>query len=72
MDIKRQEVSDERAVKWLKKIKSLHDSYLLHRAGKPPSKNTAAYIAYLSSIEQYEMRIEIINTNCNQLNLRVK
>lgn len=69
MDIKHQEETDAKAEKYLKSIKKLHDQYIVHHCGQRPNEITPAYIAYKSEIERCKMRVEIINTEANQLNL---
>ena len=83
MDIKHQEETDKGAEKWLLKNKKLHDTYLAHHVSKKPLKprgrDHRQLAKYESDLKAYNellanctMKVEIINTNANQLNLQIK
>lgn len=85
MDIKHQEPTDVGAEKWLKKTQKLHQTYLAHHVSKKPKAphgNSKGYskefAAYQQKIKEWnelmaecKMRVEIINTDANQLNLAI-
>lgn len=72
MDIKHQEETDAAAEKWLKKTKALHELYLTNKLGKRPKSNSFEYIGWRNKAGECAMKIEIINTDANQLNLQIK
>lgn len=78
MDCKKQYEKDLDSEKFLKRIKKIHDLSRLGRHRKPEGKNRR--IGYKMLISQWQskisksipLRITIINTNANQLQLQIK
>lgn len=81
MDIKHQEETDKGAEKWLIKTQKLHQLYLINYIPKQPvkphgscSNYSTKMLDYSQSLQKWnelkaecKMRIEIINTQYNQL-----
>jgi hypothetical protein len=83
---KRQFKSDSAAMRFLKRINKLHNSHRLAIVGKKPKakdfrtgRKGYSRLKYLTAIEEWEanmkqtlgLKVEIINTKANQLNLSI-